>query len=1222
MMKKESNFIKTLVLLIAFFAFSINVSAEGCDIGTSGNGSYTSNSGASYSTHAYYATCDGGNKYVALCIDPGKQYKKNGSGWNFQAISSSSEFGKYASGLYTVFKQQYNSCNNGSDNGCILTFQNAIRKMIFSMPSLSSYQRGSTAGLANVYKDYQNHNISNIGSEDAIISAATSAGGSANASGVNANFQNTDNGMNLVVEGVAARPDQINYTVSNGTTGTINPNSGSLNGTTYTVSIPFETLDQILKCEEIIADIVYKNLGGNNGNGAIPASNVGIASPSSNDSGIRNIQSYLLFPLSGSEAHISATGNVGPSSIGYEVCDYVCREGDDCNPDEPPVCQFNATIACEEPASSDNTAHKVMTVNEGSIDGEGETDWEKCIIHNKDKAENGNSFDIEIGDVTPDEFSYYANGVWYRAKDAKFCTVSCKEKYEFDMPASKANVLVGTYFSFNIKNRSYGDSLYHAVVGVKGEKQCVTSGPGTSKTSRSKGIDIQGYQARVVSLRQQQVDFINAYYYNQAIANRLNEIKESFVSGNSYGLDTKFRDNSDGNPPSDANYSFNFNSWLSNETEWYQSASNIYETDGNSKLNVSVDKITQCSISNPNDVTSAINCNHYITGNAGQNFRNASGTIGYLVNSSYNYYNGRYDAASTFDVDPSIYVSSEYKYKEYDYNIPGTKICSYEDDILLGRRENCTGGESSNGSATAWANYQTEEQRKTAIENLINKFQNAADAAYGKVNSLSGIINQQNNGISKCFIQDNQDIDISNYAIEPKITFNYAETAYNNDPKDLVLMDGENVDEVNPKYNYCGVYYSGNAAGVFNCYDSSSTAYYVNYIKVNGGDASNPSVEVGNDGTKYYNVSRVGVTVKYECNGDFCYYGNPKTYYTYPPDGLVTTDSGTKNATIIEHDGHVYPVSIASTAGIKPYSLTFNGIGQYFDTKSTGRLMGDDDAVMSGDYRNIAVCNYEVVHPKRDCDPSIEDCDRDKTCKNIVNDSCINPDTGDYYKPGSNPSEANSCVQELLNQSCCNELKDIEDKGGMPGDGSLKSKYDEVCGPAEACTGFNIITSNYSGTSYADSAVVSGDYNNNGALRFSIRTVSLGNLFPNESNLPKGLNWDKNYIVNSKNGQYGSRGLEINEVIDLIQDAGESIYGGEPDYSITLTPQCLRELRAENGNYDNGFIEYNLKITENSSYIPGSEADNSDFFNKIKGYGCKVNKQKSSEGINTGHLKD
>ena len=84
-------------------------------------------------------------------------------------------------------------------------------------------------------------------------------------------------------------------------------------------------------------------------------------------------------------------------------------------------------------------------------------DWEKCII-GEDGIEatdpNGNSYTIQ-----------QSNDNDY----GMFCTITCKEDYAVKMPGNLGTTYVGRYISTNV------DNVYHATIGIAGQRTCVTT---------------------------------------------------------------------------------------------------------------------------------------------------------------------------------------------------------------------------------------------------------------------------------------------------------------------------------------------------------------------------------------------------------------------------------------------------------------------------------------------------------------------------------------------------------------------------------------------------------------------------------------------------------------------------------------------------------------------------------------------------------------------------
>ncbi len=183
-----------------------------------------------------------------------------------------------------------------------------------------------------------------------------------------------------------------------------------------------------------------------------------------------------------------------PSTVSYEIVMSNCVP-------EPPAesCQQDAVLKCDE-----SDVNGIQVLNEGAQGG-GDTDWEGCIIHKTDSQ--GNSYDVVDNsdyEQTNDDRgldSEYIEGFLSSGEiitDMSYCTISCKEKYQFLLPGYKEQVYRGQYFSFHTN----GVRDQHAVVGINAERKCVST-----------DIKNEQYERRVLDLRAQQVDYLNAYLY-------------------------------------------------------------------------------------------------------------------------------------------------------------------------------------------------------------------------------------------------------------------------------------------------------------------------------------------------------------------------------------------------------------------------------------------------------------------------------------------------------------------------------------------------------------------------------------------------------------------------------------------------------------------------------------------------------------------------------------
>lgn len=132
--------------------------------------------------------------------------------------------------------------------------------------------------------------------------------------------------------------------------------------------------------------------------------------------------------------------------------------------------------------------------------------WEKCII-----GENG----VEATDP---------NGNSYTVQTANdYCKIVCKEDYAFKMPGNLGTTYAGRYISTNL------DNIYHATVGVAGQRTCVTT-----------SVDNTKYLNEAANTKQKMLDAYNNYInqyssFRQAI---VTEPVESPVKNDATMIDT------------------------------------------------------------------------------------------------------------------------------------------------------------------------------------------------------------------------------------------------------------------------------------------------------------------------------------------------------------------------------------------------------------------------------------------------------------------------------------------------------------------------------------------------------------------------------------------------------------------------------------------------------------------------------------------------------------
>ena len=381
--------------------------------------------------------------------------------------------------------------------------------------------------------------------------------------------------------------------------------------------------------------------------------------------------------------------------------------------------------------------------------------------------------------------------------------------------------------------------------------------------------------------------------------------------------------------------------------------------------------------------------------------------------------------------------------------------------------------------------------------------------------------------------------------------------------------------------------------------------------------------------------------------GDYCYefYRSAKQFYTTPQSGIVSIRQY-DNSSLIDTDGRVYPVAITTPKGKYPYYVKFANIGQFGDINGAalGRIMGGGNGkpgTMSGEMYDTEVCYYKVTRIeeedgpycvdkngdkipiqwcldegrsedecKHDLCPDGDDgnycidpytkeviplddcmktksktecekikCPKKETCDNIMENDCNNGNITDPVwetNPITKPKYT-SCAKKLMDidgtnngEICCRQmdtLLNVEGSGGLPID--VYDKYMKYCDDLNECVGFDIITTDtYSSTISQTSDIIGVE--NNGALQLNARVVSNNNLFPNGN---KGVNW---------------RTKEGLQAIRKIENIGDGIFGGTPDYHAHVNTECMTAIREYNrrqeGSSTNdgsgaGFSDYTLNVT-------------------------------------------
>ena len=1085
-------------------------------------------------------------QYVSFCINPELPGPITSTAYHSnQTLDLNTTFGKYMFTLYHLYKQS-GSC---SDEACIARWQAAARILQYDTGEfLPSKRNLIQPWQKRAYDNWKSGNI--IGTEieaarqiaDTVKSTASTA--SANGGNMSVNVEQLgdttyQNGTTFTAKYNIILENTTGYTGIQTPTIVWKSGDNVVSGYNTSISGPTQDGDNLTYTLTVTGNVNTSDCSGytmeihvkyNNENDINAAS---VISPDS-----ATLQRFVIFQVGNTGEKVAST-NVNP---GNTTCSNKVN-----------ACTTSGNLTC-----TDNDVSTVV-VNEGVQPGTSNTDWEACIIGKTD--EQGNDYDIQeqnsssyIGTENADEYTddilaTLSNGT--KVTNSTYCTISCKEEYSFKLPGGEKQVKQGTYFSFDVA----GGNPYHAVAGVISERKCVTSGQNVSG-SNTNNVDYSAYEKVVMDLRKQQVDYLNAYLYYKAIydamdksANQdkyINESKQNYEVTNDGG---------------------HLNDWESGATE--SSMSNQYNANGEGYWNAAytpkfdLENFVQYKITNPNSGDSAIEKVSVAT-TSEKSFEDNASLTKYNKSSIYNsIYEEKYQI---FEKNAFIDENSKTASGGYTYHYD---VCTSWDRSL----NKCTSTETRHdGNAAIDVKYNTAgRDNKLAIYNTVKENMAAyAQAAMEKYNALSRQISAQASSMATC--SGYLDEETNKYKFDPQITFSYDQDNYMQMLGSSKLVNaGSSTPALNTTIYYCtGAVNS--AADVFNCSTTKPQSIDFKYMPViEYGETPNTT------DAEYYQVTRIGSLAKYTCDGttdSFCYYRSQVPFYTYPQDGLATNKKDVANSTIIEKDGYVYPVTITTAAGVHNYKVSFKQIGQYFESGYLGRIMGGNGGKVgtrSGEEQDYEACYYDV------CPTTDPNCgNTNNACAQIVTDSCkggnVNAMTIDEYA---------ACINALIkDNNCCDEATDLANKsnGALPPD--VVASYNAVCSYASTCKSFTIYNS-------TDNLYDVASVDNNGELQFSVKSVSLNNLFPNNT---VGTNWQ------TASAQSTATEIESN---------GESVYGNDPDYQIKLTPTCIAAIKEYNSEQSDsgGLTDFTGYISTSSEYKAGS-ASYSTFLSKLNDMGC------------------
>lgn len=935
-----------------------------------------------------------------------------------------------------------------------------------------------------------------------------------------------------------------------------------------------------------------------------------------------------------------------------------------CNTPTPNACQPYAALYCNE---SDKNG--VITVNEGAPSEGAPTDWKNCIIGKTDSQ--GNSYDVvnnsEYVQTEGVESKILDNIEGYTSDgqpiiDAAFCTVSCKEQYQFVLPGYKEQVKQGTYFSFHTD----GNPTTHMVVGINAERKCVSG-----------NIENENYNDRAKDLRAQMVDYLNAYLYYYQIYQAL--LSDSAATRYNHGIhkwyttqDMRGIDQCDDEEGTSV-------SQLVQEVEWqdkqyiegwsYDGISvtlTLYElvdpssTEGGELRKVNYTLSNSELMKAYKEVVKTPEIKKTGVSSLGYNFYSS-------IYSDYDVFSEGISAVDVYGQNkrverPYWYIDNSTRPEPHDAeykDIPGVgrvkvkdawteTVCVYDgqkdwNNYVSIFAETDKASEEWNSSNIKIKNNENNQFDKYL--EVLGQIEEKMELAKEKYDALIEEIAIQNAAIQECTnYLANFDETTNPYHFDPVITFSYPDQgAYMAMLAPNVL---ENVNPVAPTPTYEKFFCEtapSDPEGVFSCSGGASEQITFKYpykfeLGVPGeqitfaGDAGRKSEEALNpndnmDEVAYFNAGSVGSRAFYGRTDGFEWYQSATQFYTIAPDGIVTTNKNAQNATIIDTDGRVYPVSINTPEGTYPFYVTFSQIGQFNETGALGRIMGGGNgkaATMSGEAYDQQVCYYQVCRvddptcngpsgqvceyngQKISMDACIaegkkpEQCTQElcpgtvNVCSNIRASAVCN--NGENLRSSYDFSDGQfyNCLKALKEADCCNDFQELISarENGLyskipPTD--FEEWYGKECNPQSICESFTIISQE---SYFASSSVLtdSSFINNNGALQLNARTISNYNVFPNGAT---GINWKTS---------------EAQEVIQHIESMGDGIFAQDPEYKITLNNQCANAIReynarqAGNGNgYNNGgFNDYTNDVITTTSEQSLGNLDNKDYGSQVK----------------------
>lgn len=549
----------------------------------------------------------------------------------------------------------------------------------------------------------------------------------------------------------------------------------------------------------------------------------------------------------------------------------------------------------------------------------------------------------------------------------------------------------------------------------------------------------------------------------------------------------------------------------------------------------------------------------------------------------------------------NVHVNSG-RYFSLKASVKGTKYCytsniaksTFESDITVARKAVIDAwnewnqwniGKDANSTSWSFTTYDYNggsHSSSSSAPYSESNLTNATNALNNALNNYVKILNDYNSCAGKNTIKYDASLNTTNnngwlmgYKYEPVINFWYEESYMNDVIKDTLDTIG-NIAKNEVEQKVC----AGEINEDYSCktnWTSEATKETSRQwmCKKSGSTYTCGWEDIVINKAKY-------VTQKIEASSNYI---TPTQFYTiYPTGAIVVANEGTN----IENGSPLpngLPVSFSTSKSIRYYALKVKNLGEYYSTDKLGRLLGNDNSVISKLFEDNKVCSsgaltYQANLGNASFKNGVYVCSYIVNCPDcVVSFKCVKTNDGYYGINGTLVTE------EEFNQQCCENgvcppecpdcptgFKCVKTKDGYYGiNGTLvnESTYKEQCCPDGKCP------------------VVCVDCIRDGRENFIYRPITSENINPNDREL--GNNWKYNDTIKT--------GLELKAYATTteILNNGQSIFDidfskNNNDFAIEITMDAkmisyIRDYNDKNKSYLNNTLEcYDYTSDDGNTY--------------------------------------